>query len=182
MARLTIAEKSHWKDRITSKINQRLEALYASQPGFQDELSRQARQQALESLGLLELQQELDELELHQQQINQQRQQVQRSMLARVRQVRPEDLPSYLTPSRCHQDALQAVNARQRVHEQKLLNEYENGRQILQLRREQEELLDTIWLASSPAEVRTLFQKVSELLEEKLTPLQQDAMTIPVME
>ena len=41
-------------------------------------------------------------------------------------------------------------------------------------------LLDTVWLATSSSDVRALWQKVSELLGESVSPLQQGALAIPV--
>jgi hypothetical protein len=74
-----------------------------------------------------------------------------------------------------------AVSRRQAVFEDQLLADAEAGRKILALRQEKEDLLDTVWLATSPAQVRQLWQKVGELLGDELTQLQRDAMAIEPM-
>ena len=54
----------------------------------------------------------------------------------------------------------------------------ERGRIILNLREEKENLLDTIWLATSPKEVKELWTNVSEILDDNQTQLQLDALAI----
>jgi hypothetical protein len=75
-----------------------------------------------------------------------------------------------------------AVVRRQKVHEDELLGECETGRQILRLREEKENLLDTIWLATSPSQLKTLWTKVAELLGSEATQLERDALAIPALD
>lgn len=180
MSRVTTSEKNYWRDRISARLDRRIEVLYASRPAMKEELTRQARQLALESLGLSQLQHRLDELEKQQQALNRKQQKLQRLLLATVRGVEPEQLESRLTPSQSQQTALQVVMKRQQVHEAELLAADELGRQILQLQQEKDQLLDTVWLATSPTQLRDLWARVSALLEEALTPLQQETLNIPV--
>lgn len=49
---------------------------------------------------------------------------------------------------------------------------------MLALRKEKEELLDTVWLATSGKQIKDLWQKVSDLLQQEPTPLQQDALAM----
>ena len=60
--------------------------------------------------------------------------------------------------------------------------ECETGRQILRLREEKENLLDTIWLATSPSQLKTLWTKVAELLGTAATQLERDALAIPALD
>jgi K+-sensing histidine kinase KdpD len=76
----------------------------------------------------------------------------------------------------------QAVSRRQATHEEELLAQSEPGQKILQLQTEKENLLDTVWLATSPAHVRQLWSKVAELLGNAPTRLEQDALAIEVRE
>ena len=55
---------------------------------------------------------------------------------------------------------------------------HELGRQILRLRAEKDRLLDTVWLARSPAQIRQLWTKVGELLGDELTHLEREALAI----
>jgi hypothetical protein len=57
------------------------------------------------------------------------------------------------------------------------------GREIAKLESEKDSLLDTIWLATSPTQIRQLWTKVGELLGDEPTTLERDALAIePVKE
>ena len=60
--------------------------------------------------------------------------------------------------------------------EDELLKDSPLGRQILKLRAEKDALLDTVWLATSSAQVRDLWSRVSAVLGEEVTPLQQQIL------
>ena len=74
------------------------------------------------------------------------------------------------------------INRRKSVHEDELLADCEIGRQILGLRQERDNLLDTVWLASSPKQIKELWTKVATLLGDEQTPLQRDALAIEPVE
>jgi hypothetical protein len=76
----------------------------------------------------------------------------------------------------------ETVHKRQAVHEDELLAQDDLGRKILRLRQEKDNLLDTVWLASSPQQLKDLWQKVSDLLGEDQTPLQKEALALSPME
>ena len=44
---LTVAEKTHWRDRIEAKINRRIEVIQAGDPGLMDRVKHAARGRAL---------------------------------------------------------------------------------------------------------------------------------------
>jgi hypothetical protein len=48
----------------------------------------------------------------------------------------------------------------------------------LRLRSEKDNLLDVVWLATSPVQVRQLWSRVGELLGEKPTDLEKEALAI----
>ena len=50
------------------------------------------------------------------------------------------------------------------------------GQQIQNLKREQEELLDTVWIATSPVQIAKLWSRVVALLGDSLTDLQQETL------
>ena len=78
-----------------------------------------------------------------------------------------------------HPEVRAAIGKRQSVHEEELLAEHKIGRQVLKLRVEKENLLDVIWLATSPNQVRQLWTKVGELLGDEPTQLEREALAIP---
>ncbi|MBX3435797.1 MAG: hypothetical protein KF847_20965 [Pirellulales bacterium] len=74
--------------------------------------------------------------------------------------------------------AFPARARRRGVHEQELLAADPLGQKILALELEREELLDTVWLATSRAQVKELWGRVLELLQQPPTALQAEALKI----
>ena len=99
-------------------------------------------------------------------------------MLAHVRGVPVDDLEDTCYGYHREEEVKSAVAKRQKVHEDELLGECDTGREILRLRQEQENLLDTVWLATSPVQLKTLWTKVGELLGTEPTQLERDALAI----
>ena len=98
-------------------------------------------------------------------------------MLARLCGVSPEDVNEYYCLR--HDSEIQnAISRRRAVHEDELLAEDALGKKILRLRQEKEDLLDTVWLATSGAQIKELWAKVAQLLGDEPTQLQQDAMAM----
>jgi len=181
MPGLTVTEKEHWKNRIARRIHKRIEAITASDPNFFERIGRQARQRALESLGLADHQAELDEIERQKEALEKRERRLPRAMLARVRRAEPDALEDYF-PYHHNSEVEGAIARRKAVHEDELLAESELGQQVLRLRHEKDELLDVVWLASSPRQIKALWSKVADLLGDEQTQLQRDALAIDPVE
>jgi len=174
---LTVTEKEHWKERITRRIDKKIEAIHAEEPNFQDRIDRDARQRALESLGLAEMQTERDDIRKQKESLDKRDKQLRRQMLAHVRGVPVDDIDDFHSYSR-DTEVSDAIKRRQAVHEEELLAESDRGKQVLRLREEKENLLDTVWLATSSSQVKELWGKVTELLGSQPTRLESDALAI----
>ena len=175
---LTVAEKTHWKERIEARINQWIEATLAGDPGLMDRVKHAARGRALASLGLADFQSELDEISAQKEVLERRERQAHRAMLARVRGVAIDTIEEVYY-GRHETEVTRAISQRQSVHEDELLGENERGQQVLRLRAEKDNLLDIVWLATSPSQVRQLWTKVSELLGDEPTQLEREALAIP---
>ncbi|MGP0065794.1 MAG: hypothetical protein ACLQGP_19605 [Isosphaeraceae bacterium] len=178
MANLTVAEKSHWRDRIQARIDRRIEAITAGDPGLMDRIRREARGQALASLGLADFQAELDQIVEQKDALDKRERQARRAMLARIRGVAVEDVEARYYGS-LDPEVGTAIGKRQVVHEEELLAEHELGRRVLELRAQKENLLDVVWLATSPAQVRELWTRIGKLLGDEPTALEREALAIP---
>ncbi len=130
------------------------------------------------SLGLAEFQSELDQIAAQRDALSRSERCAQRTMLARVRGVEIDQIEEVYY-GRHESEVTRAVAQRQAIHEDELLAEHELGRRILQLRAEKDRLLDTVWLACSPAQIRQLWSKVSTLLGDQPTDLEREALAIP---
>jgi len=177
MSGLTVTEKQHWKDRIARRIAKRIETPAAADPNLMDRIQREARQGALKSLGLAAWQTELHEIEQQKEALNKREQRIERSMLAQVRGVPLDSIDEY-SGYRHTDEVERAVKRRQVVHEDELLADNPTGQQILAMRHEKENLLDTVWLATCSGELKTLWSKVTELLQDQPTQLERDALGI----
>jgi hypothetical protein len=178
MPGLTVTEKQHWKERISRRIDKRIEAIFAADPAYQEKIQRQARDRALESLGLDQFQAELCAIDEQSKTLETRERQIQRAMVAKVRGVTLDDISEGVYGRFAQPEIQRAMQRRQESHEEELLAESEQGRQILQLRKERENLLDTVWLATSGTQLKQLWTKVSELLVEQPTQLERDALAI----
>ena len=178
MPGLTVTEKEHWKNRIAQRIDRRIEALWAIEPNLQDRIEREAREQALASLGLADFEAEHAAIE-RQTEANERRQrELAKLMLATVRRVPVEQLGDYYSYQH-DQEVDSAVARRQQSFADRLLAESPTGKQVLELRAEKDRLLDTVWLATSSASVKTLWEKVGRLLGDDTTVLEREALAIP---
>jgi hypothetical protein len=151
MPGLTVSEKNHWRDRISARIDRRIEAILAEDPGLMDRIQGEARRRALSSLGLDELQAELDAIGEERKALDRREKRAQKAMIARIQGIPAEEVSDNATYSYHFQQTVSdAAKRRQVVHEDQLLGEQERGRRILGLRAEKDSLLDTVWLATSP--------------------------------
>ena len=176
MPGLTVSEKNHWKDRLSKRIDKRLDAIAAEDPNLLDRVKRQARERAMASLNLADLQVEIDEIEHQEETLDKRKSLLSRTMLARVRSVPLETIDQHFSNSYYNNEVENAIKSRQTIHEDKLLAESTVGKRILDLRSERENLLDTVWLAASSKQIKELWAKVAELLGDEQTQLQRDAL------
>lgn len=173
MPRLTVTEKEHWKSRIERRIDNAIEALASQEPGLLPSVKEKAVEAAYKSLGIDGFKNTFVKLESEIKAREDQKSEVERSI---VYQVLGKDVEQADYYSRREIEA--TVNKRQRVHADELLAKSKLGRQILSLRREREELLDTVWLATSSVQIRELWSRVAELLGDEPTNLQRKAIAI----
>lgn len=174
---LTVSEKQHWKERIARKISQAVDALLEkNNPNYMKEVAADARKEAPTRLGVVEVINHLKQLGLEEKRLKEEEENTVMQLLAIIRGADPKAVVMHFG----WRDELdRATRKTQEVLEKELLAADPLGRQILKLRREEEELLDTVWLATSPQQIRSLWQSVAELLAGEVTPLQQHALSTP---
>jgi hypothetical protein len=183
MASLSVTEKSHWRDRIAARIDKAVERIKARHPALFERVKRQAHAEALASLGLGEPYAGLETILTDEKALAARKKRVQRQMLAALRGVPLDEVldnfsvrygPELPLPV----EVAEAIQKRQAAHTEQLSAEDEVGREIARLEAERDGLLDTIWLATSPTEIRALWTKVSALLGDEPSPLEREALRI----
>lgn len=178
---LTVTEKEHWKNRISRRIEQAIEATYASSDaGFLERVNEEARKRAIESLGLTDLKAQLAKLEDESKANELAKKATHKKMMAVVRGCSLEEL-DYV--HYCGGGEVNgAINVRRDIHRKEVLAESVIGRQILELEKEKEELLDTVWLATSGKQIKELWEGTLKLLGQQSTSLQSEALRIEPQE
>jgi hypothetical protein len=173
---LTVKEKEHWKERIARRIDHAIEELQANDdPGLNERISTEADEEAWTTLGLKSLRDEQRTNDKEQKRLRNREQQIYREMYARVCGIPVQEVgQQYCVPH----EVQKAVKRRRDVHVREFLSTSEVGQRILQLQQEKEELLDTVWLATSPNQIKELWSRFSELLNWQPTQIQQDALAI----
>ena len=180
---LTVAEKTHWKERIAGRIKAAVERIKARHPATFARLGREAHARALESLGLADAYAELEAIQAEEAAAARRKRRVQKQMAAAVRGVPVEEVPDnlsvrYGTELPLPVEVYSALEKRQAAHLDALLAGDEVGREVRRLEAEQERLLDTVWLACSPSQIRQLWTKVAALLGDEPTALEAEALAI----
>ena len=180
---LTVAEKEHWKERIAKRINHRVETLVAKQdPTLLQRVEQEARDKAYASLGIDAQRKELEELQKQKEQIDKRERRLRAEQRAVLRGTTVEE---ELEQSYYRSDGVieNAVSARARALEAEILTQSGLGKQILALREEKDNLLDTVWLATSTTQIKELWEQVNALLGVTPTTLEEQALKIaPVQE
>lgn len=184
MGQLTVKEKEHWKERIGRKIEQAIETLVSKQdPGYLSRVQGEAKTQAYDSLRLTALKQQFEEAKQQEEKLKADKKRLCIEMMAMVTGKAPDVFAnSYYSCDREPQEVITAVARRQRVHQEELMQSDPLGRQILAHWQEREELLDTVWLATSSSQIKDLWQRVADLLEQSPTPLQKKALELMPVE
>lgn len=148
---LTVKEKEHWKERIARRIDLAIEELQAAEDaGFCERIRKEADELAWGSLGLTALRLESQQIDCDLERLRERQRDLWAEMQSRVSRIPVKEIPR---PFGMHADVSAALRRRRLVHERELLGVTPLGQKILRLKHEKDELLDTVWLATSGAAV-----------------------------
>ena len=183
MPGLTVSEKLHWKERLAARFKATIERIKARNPAIFARLGREAHAHALQSLGLAEAYAALESIQAEEAATARRKRQVQKQMVAAVRGVPIEEVSDsisvrYGTELPLPVEAAEAIARRKAAHLDALLPDDEVGREVRRLEAEQERLLDTVWLAASPSQIKQLWAKIGTLLGDEPTALEAEALAI----
>src|SRR5206468_641972 len=113
----------------------------------------------LQSLGLTESYRELESIRSEEAALARRRERVQRTMLAVLQGLPLEEVSAsfnirYGIELPLPLEVYEAITKRQRAHQEELLAGDPVGQEITRLDAERERLLDVVWLATSPVQIR----------------------------
>ncbi|MCB9941300.1 MAG: hypothetical protein H6823_23960 [Planctomycetaceae bacterium] len=106
------------------------------------------------------MQQERDAIEQQQAALDKRDSHLEFAMIAHIRGVSVDDVNDR-DAYRHAQELHNAIQRRRAIHEDELLASDEIGQRILTLREEKDNLLDVVWLATSPKQIKELWTKVA---------------------
>lgn len=170
MSRLTVTEKEHWKSRIENRIQKAISLLEVQEPTLMSNVKLEAKRRTYEALGI---ETQITQIERNKESIKTMQSQEQELMDAMYSQVlgRKREPSEYQWQMQNEFNAL--VTKKNAQFEEELLGETPVGKDILRLQSEMESLLDTVWLATSSVQIRDLWMRVSSVIGDEATELQQ---------
>lgn len=177
---LTVKEKEHWKQRIEKKIGKAIEKVYRDEGKKLRQTTRQeAEARVLKSLGLEDYMKQYKELLAVQSELSEQQRKLSEDAAKAFAAHKEKPRNSW-----CQGHSLieSVVKEELAEAEKEILQESEVGRKILRLEREREELTDTIWLATSPVQIRSLWKDFTTMVTDEPTELQKQAMSYAPVE
>jgi len=181
---VTVTEKTHWRDRIAKRIDRRIETLVAKQdPTLLQRVSEEARKQAYTSLGIDAQQREFEDIQKQKEEVERRERRLRAEQRAAINGTSvDEELDRGGYSGRYDYQVEEAVTARAKALEADILAESDLGKQVLALRSEKDNLLDTVWLATSGSQMKELWEQVNALLEMTPTALEAKALAIDPVE
>jgi hypothetical protein len=182
MPGLTVTEKSHGRARIDRDT----ERIKGRHPTLFDRVAREAREapaRALASLCLAEFHAELESIRADEVAPARRKKLTQKSIIATLRSTPIDEINDTFGVRTFGElalphEAAEAITRRQAVHRDELLADDPIGREITRLEAEKDQLLDTVWLAVSPTQIKQLWSKIGELLGDEPTALDREALAI----
>lgn len=170
---IRLAEKEHWKERIEEKIKKRISAVKSENAKLFEDIQREAEAKTIESLGLTEDMKRLEKLKAKETETSAQWKELTTSVRNRL-------FPNNKEIGHCYShynEIRNAISEIRKAHEEKIYGNHEVGRELLKLQNERENILDTVWLATSPRQVTELWQRVVNLLGEDTTDFQKEILS-----
>ncbi|MDF1816323.1 MAG: hypothetical protein P1V20_29255 [Verrucomicrobiales bacterium] len=172
---LTITEKNHWKERIEAKIENKIKRLEATDPDLFKKTKERSRTQLLKDLNLTSEYDKLVSLDEQIGKLNTELTQIAEKLYIAIKGD-PMMWGSYNLDK-----VTEAIESKTTLFEDDYLGETELGSEIVRLRKEKENLLDTIWLATTNRQIKELWTQTTDLLGEEPTLLQKQAIeTAPI--
>lgn len=168
---LTITEKNHWKDRIAQRIDKRIDQIKRANPKLFHGIAEKAKAEAIKNAKIGKHLVRIAEIEQTRATLDDEKD----SLINSAHRELFGNVHSYSYNRRTEIDA--RIAEHQRQIEEELLKKDTVGREVAELRMEKENLLDTVWLATSPRQVTNLWDKALKLLGEQSTSFQKEILS-----
>lgn len=174
MTRLTVTEKDHWKSRIEARTDRAIEHLKASDLKLVVQLNTDVEYEAHKAMGTDALFKEHCDIKHQIKALESQLKSVERSIH------RHAAGSGCSKPDSDHDLSYkfnQMLERHKKLASGAILSRSPTGRAILRLQEEKEAILDTVWLATSSKQIRDLWSKVADVLQDDCTDLQKQILS-----
>lgn len=171
---ISVTEKEHIRELIEKRINAEIERISTENKQDADDIKAKARAQAIAALGLTQAIEDLDALELQLTKLNEKRSKLEHKTLELL------NIDISRNYNRNPRQAIDAKIASASVsYEKTLIDAHPKLMKINELKAEKDNLLQTIWIATSNTQVKQMFDYLNALLGTKPTAFEQMAQKIP---
>lgn len=182
---ITIREKEEWRDMLTNKINSKVKLLWAANPALEKRLRKLARTQAIEALGIEEYTSELKDMESELtaklSECHEKFKELAEELGIKLNDRYSKDDPKFKNVfSNCRSAIETAIISHSEAFYQKLLAEDVVGAEIVALQSEIPNVQQAVWLASSPAALKALWNDFVTSLNLPVSDMERRAADSPV--
>lgn len=171
---LSVTEKEEIKRIIEERINQQITRIQTENKIAASQIKKQARQQAVEALGLTAEITEMEQINTDQEKLNKRKEALESKVMATLGVDIKEH--RYYNNATMIEERLKSATA---SYEDTLLKAHPQLGRIVTLNEEKMNLLQSVWIATSSAQVKLLFEMVNKLLNTSPTELENMAQRIP---
>jgi hypothetical protein len=170
---ISVTEKEHIKELIEKRINAEIERISTENKSDADDIRTQARKQAITALGLTQAIEDLESIDQQIAKLNDKRAKVEQKTLESL------NIDMNRNYNRNSRQAIDSKIASASVsYEKALVEAHPKLKQINALKDERDNLLQTIWIATSNSQVKALFDYLNDLLDTKPTAFEVMAQKI----
>jgi len=166
---ITVTEKQELRDIINTRVEKRITQIEHENVAGLEAMAEMAREQAIKDLELVEYVQRNDDLTATQERLKKAQEKLQKDTAEKL------ELKDNWRREEQIEDRIEKATG---VVKGKMMADNDVGKEILRLQAEQEHMLETVWVATSSAQVKELFMKVNSVLNESPTGLGEMAQGI----
>lgn len=170
---ISVTEKEHIKDLIEKRINAKIEQIQIENKADLDMIKEQAKINGIEALGLTETMATIESIDDQITKLTEKRNKLE------IKALESLGVDSNRVYNRYREHINNKIATAAAISEKKLIDAHPNLKQISALKDEKENLLQTIWIATSNTQVKQLFDYLNSLLGVNPTSFEQMAQRIP---
>lgn len=166
---ITVTEKQELRDIINGRVEKKIQQLKMANETDFSKMEAEARKVAIHELGIGDYAQRHEDIEVAISRLNKEKDKLEKEACEKL---------GVKSDWHRHDYIEERIKSGQEIVVDRMMKGHPVGLKILTLKKEQDRLLETVWIATSTAQVKELFERVNEILDEGSTPLGEKAQDI----